>query len=80
MRAGEAETRRSVYATLGADHRITLPRALREYLRLQPGDSLRFVIDDEGVSLERVAHMDRDCFSTFTEWASADDHEAYSNL
>lgn len=71
--------RRSAYATLGADHRIMSPRALRESLRLQPGDSLRFVIDDEDVSLERVAHMDQDCRSTFTEWASADD-EAYSNL
>jgi antitoxin PrlF len=74
------EPKRSAYSRLGADSRVTLPRAVREHLGLRAGDSLRFVIDAAGVSIARVALRPDACFATFTEWTSEQDDEAYSDL
>lgn len=59
---------RIVYSTLSADNRTVLPRAVRERLRLRPGDWLRFLVGVEGVSVERYRTDGQDaCFSTFSE-------------
>lgn len=76
-----ASGRKIVYSKVSAKNQTALPRAVREHLRIGPGDRLRYVIDDKGVRLERSAPKEKeDPFATFTEWASAIDEEAYASF
>lgn len=53
----------------------------RERLRVGPGDRLRYVIDAEGVHLEKgTSPADDDPFATFVEWAGEEDDAAYADL
>jgi len=37
-----------MHTTLTAKGQVTLPKSLRERLRLSPGDRIEFVVDDDG--------------------------------
>mgnify|MGYP000848387949 CR=1 FL=1 len=48
---------------------------------LKPGDRLRYIIDDQGVRIEKnVLPAEDDPFATFSEWSSEADDEAYGDL
>lgn len=51
-------------------------------LGLQPGDELRYVVENGCVRLGRVraASGDDDPFATFPEWGSETDQQAYAAL
>ena len=69
------------YSKLSVKSQTVVPRAVRERLRLSPGDRVRFVIEGGKVTLERDSHLeDGDPFVAFTEWASPEDDEAYADL
>jgi antitoxin PrlF len=61
----------------------TLPRPVREALGIHPGDEIAYVIEAGRVILSKAvrpcASAD-DPFLAFTEWASAEDEEAYADL
>ena len=42
-------------ATLTSKGQLVIPKAIREYLRLQPGDRLDFIIQDNGEVVIRPA-------------------------
>ncbi|MBI1867018.1 MAG: type II toxin-antitoxin system PrlF family antitoxin [Methylocystis sp.] len=72
---------KTVYSKVSVKSQTVLPQAVRERLRIKPGDRLRYVLDDKGVRLERSApNEEDDPFATFTEWASEADDEAYADL
>jgi antitoxin PrlF len=59
----------------------TLPRAVRTALDLAPGDRLQYIITGKRVVLQRsAAGIAMDPFSTFTEWHSDADRQAYGDL
>jgi antitoxin PrlF len=58
----------------------TLPRAVREALRLRPGDEVGYVIEGPGRVVMVRATPDDDPFATFTEWSGDADREAYAEL
>jgi len=69
------------YSTLSADNRTVVPRAVRERLRVSPGDRLRFLVDDRGVRIEKAAGgTDDQSFAAFSEWSSEVDEEAFAEL
>ena len=69
------------YSRLSSKSQTVLPRDVREKLGVKPGDRLRYRITEQGVLLERVvAESQDDPFTSFTEWASADDDEAFAGL
>lgn len=71
----------AVYSKLSVKSQTVLPREVRLRLRVGPGDRLRYVIDADGVRLEKAAVREEDDpFATFTEWASEADEEAYADL
>lgn len=73
--------RQTVYSKVSVKSQTVLPVAVRERLRIKPGDRLRYVIDDEGVRIERgTPNEEDDPFATFIEWASDADDEAYADL
>lgn len=72
---------KTVYSKVSVKRQTVLPREVRESLGVIPGDRLRYVFDDAGVRIERVAPAeDDDPFATFAEWASDADDEAYAGL
>ena len=57
----------------------TIPRAVREALRLREGDAVAYAIDGDRVVLSRAAGAD-DPFAAFAEWDSDADREAYAGF
>jgi antitoxin PrlF len=57
-----------------------LPKPVREKLGLSPGDSVRFIIEGDQVTLAKHVEADDNPFHAFTEWASAEDELAYGKL
>lgn len=63
----------------------TIPGPIRDFLGVQPGDSVIFEIDkDEKVFVRKATPIDieflRALEGTLTEWSSQYDEEAYSDL
>lgn len=58
---------------------LVLPKAVRDLLKVGPGDTLVFHYDASGVRVEKAALQD-DPFVTFVEWSSEADDEAYKDL
>jgi antitoxin PrlF len=65
---------------LSTKAQTVLPKLVREKLGLEPGDSVRFVIEDDRVTLLKHTETEDDPFHAFTEWASAEDERAYGKL
>ena len=71
----------TVYSRMSVKSQTVVPREVRDRLRVGPGDRLRYVIDDNGVHIEKGAtHDEDDPFATFAEWASEADEAAYADL
>ena len=71
---------RRVRARLSSRGRITVPRSVRERLRLEPGDSIEFEERNGDVVVRRsTLAVAFDPFATFVEWASDADEEAYAD-
>jgi len=71
----------SVFSKVSVKSQTVLPREVRERLRIGPGDRLRYVLEPDGVRIEKDAQrIDDDPFVTFTEWSSEADEEAYGDL
>ena len=69
------------HSRLSAQHRTVLPRAIRERLKISPGDRLRYLVDDRGVRIEKDAGAaDDGPFSAFSKWSSEADEEAFRSL
>jgi antitoxin PrlF len=66
---------------LSVKSQTVLPREVRERLGVRPGDRLRYVVDKEGVRLEKDrSPAPDDPFATFSEWGSPEDEAAYADL
>ncbi|MGQ0741452.1 MAG: AbrB/MazE/SpoVT family DNA-binding domain-containing protein [Alphaproteobacteria bacterium] len=66
---------------IGSNGRTTIPKAVRERLKLKPGDLLRYVFDGKRVVIEKAnAGAEDNPFATFSEWASEADERAYKSL
>jgi antitoxin PrlF len=71
----------NVRSKVSIKSQTVLPREVRERLQIRPGDHLRYIIDKNGVRLEKDSPRDADDpFATFTEWASEADEKAYADL
>lgn len=70
-----------IHSRITSKAQTTIPRAVREALRLEVGDDVAYQIDGDRVILTRVTGPDPFIanFSTFTEWADEAD-SAYDIL
>lgn len=63
---------------------ITLPKAVREAIGAEPGDTIIYEVDGSAVRLRRVAPFDVEFHEalahTLDEWASGEDEAAFRDL
>ena len=71
---------RAAYSRVSVKSQTVLPRAVREALAIKPGDTLRYLLTDRGVLLEKAPPEGDDPFASFTEWAGEHDDKAYGDL
>jgi antitoxin PrlF len=65
---------------ISSKSQTVLPRAVRERLKLGPGDKVRYVMTQKAVIIEKHDDVVDDPFIAFTEWASPEDDAAYADL
>lgn len=69
------------FSKVSVKSQTVIPRAVRERLGLQAGDSLRYRLTDEGVLIDKAPAADADDpFAAFAEWSSEADEKAYAGL
>ena len=72
------------YGKLSSKGQVTVPKAIREQLGLEPGDLVAYIVRDGAVRLERVEPFDAAYHAAISEaleeWASAEDDEAFRDL
>jgi antitoxin PrlF len=61
---------------------ITIPKAVRKALGIEPGDEVVWEIEGDRVIMSRAGGPDMFVgnFSTFTEWDSEADRKAFADL
>ncbi len=72
------------YSKLSSKGQVTIPKAVREELGLEPGDLVAYVVRDGAVRLKRVEPFDAAYHAAISEaleeWASPEDDEAFGDL
>lgn len=66
---------------IGRNGRTTVPRLVLSALQLKAGDGIAYAIEGERAIMTRAsAEFLGECLSTFSEWATDADREAYRRL
>ena len=69
---------------LSSKSQVTLPKEIREALGARPGDTIGYEIEGRVVRLRRLEPFDaafhQALSNTLSEWASAEDEEAFDAL
>ena len=72
------------FATITAKGQVTIPKAIRDAIKLRQGDQLHWDLNDGGVRVRRVSPLDltylRGVEAGLEEWASPEDEEAFGDL
>jgi antitoxin PrlF len=68
------------YSKVSVKSQTVIPRIVRQRLGLQPGDTLRYRIAEDGILIDKAAPEADDPFASFSEWASEADEKAYADL
>jgi antitoxin PrlF len=69
---------------LTAKGQVTVPREIREKLRLQPRDVLGYEVEGDAIKVRKIPRLDaawhRALSHTLDEWNSPEDNEAFRDL
>lgn len=68
-----------ITSKLSSKSQTTIPRAVRQALRLRDGDELAYAIEGDRVIVTRASAVE-DPFALFDEWDSDADRKAYAEL
>ncbi len=73
-----------IVSTLSSKGQVTIPKRVRDALRVKPGDTIAYEIEGGSVWLRRVdsyeAAFHQALAGTLTEWESPADEKAFRNL
>jgi len=68
-----------VISTISSKGQTTIPARIRGHLKIGPGDTIRYEVEDGAVHIVKTAPLDvewaRSVESTLTEWAGDDDDD-----
>ncbi len=72
------------FSRITSKSQTTVPREVREALKVGPGDTLAYRIGPEGVTVTKVEPLDwpylRSLETTLGEWSTAEDAAAFDDL
>jgi antitoxin PrlF len=68
------------FSRVSVKSQTVLPSAVRDVLRVRPGDRLRYRLTEQGVLIDKAPAGDDDPFAAFSEWAGDRDERAYADL
>jgi antitoxin PrlF len=85
VRRKEKGSLKAIRSKLTAKGQTTIPRAVRQALRLREGDLIEFEVEDGAARLRKVEAEDLAYLRLVEEglaeeWLSPEDHEAYDDL
>ncbi len=70
---------RPLTSTLSTKGQTTIPAKVRRELSIEPGDTIRYELEDGSVRMRKISPMDVErataIESTLSEWTSADDDD-----
>jgi len=72
-----------ITSKVSVKYQTVIPIAVRQHLKIKTGDELEYELLDGAVvvrSKSALTALGEDPFSTFTEWDSIADSDAYDNL
>jgi antitoxin PrlF len=70
-----------LFSKLSIKSETVIPREVRERLRLEPGDTLRYRLTAKAALLDKAPASDRDDpFVAFSEWSGEVDEKAFDSL
>lgn len=70
-----------ITSKLTSKAQTTIPRPVRNALRLVEGDEIAYIIDGDRVILTKASREPADDpFATFAEWSSEADRRGYADL
>jgi len=68
-----------VTSTISSKGQTTIPARIRSHLRIEPGDTIRYEVEDGTVRIAKTTPLDvewaRAAESTLTEWMGDDDDD-----
>jgi antitoxin PrlF len=68
-------------STLTSKSQTVIPKEIRQKMGLKPGDHIRYRVKGDKVEIEKLNDTSEfDPFSSFTEWSSPADEQAFSQL
>jgi AbrB family looped-hinge helix DNA binding protein len=74
----------AAYSRVSVKSQTVIPRSVREQLKLQPGDRVRYRTTPDGVLIDKAPAVDADWLrslnTTLSEWSTPEDHAAYDDL
>jgi AbrB family looped-hinge helix DNA binding protein len=73
-------SRQPVFSKISVKNQTVIPIEVRERLKLQPGDILRYRVTADGVLFDKATKARDEPFATFSEWTSEADEKAYGGL
>ncbi len=65
---------------LSVKAQTVLPQAVRDHLRVGPGDEIEYELRDGCAVVRPRRKAAADPFATFTEWSGPNDEEDYADL
>ena len=68
------------FSKVSVKSQTVLPRAVRNELGINPGDTLRYRLTEQGILIDKAQSEADDSFATFSEWSSEADEKAYGGL
>jgi antitoxin PrlF len=71
--------RQPVFSKISVKNQTVIPVEVRERLKLQPGDILRYRATEDGILLKKATGA-AEPFAMFSEWKSDADEKAYGGL
>lgn len=73
-------SQRVLVSRLGARSQTVVPKAVREILRVKPGDQVGYVVAGNRVELVKIAAREDNPFVCFDEWSGEADSKGYASL
>ena len=71
--------KKSKISTISTKGQTTIPSAIRNFLRINPGDSIGYIIDGDEVKIKKVEEIDIEWAKaiemTLSEWSGSEDDD-----